>query len=138
MEFFVPNPRAFIVFLFLSLRQEVMQQKGYFAAEMSRNELTALEREGKKERKLKLVPIEVLHTTRFQLLIFYLWITIHQVLGSCFNQGEVLFLQVAYNCLHAAKIYFMKLLLEQFLDICTKDSKKCQLRRILNQIFKHQ
>ena len=24
MEFFVPNPRAFIVFLFLSLRQEVM------------------------------------------------------------------------------------------------------------------
>ena len=55
-----------------------------------------------------------------------------------FHQVEVLFLQVAYNCLHVAKMYFMKLLLEQFLDICTKDSKKCQLRRILNRIYKHQ
>ena len=32
---------------------------------------------------------------------------------------SVLFLQVAYNCLHAAKMHFMKFLLELYLDICT-------------------
>ena len=45
-------------------------------------------------------------------------------LSALQNQGgEVLFLQVSYNCLHAAKMHFMKLLLELFLGICIK---KCQ------------
>ena len=55
-----------------------------------------------------------------------------------FHQDKVLFLQVVYNCLHAAKMHFMKLLLEIFLGICIKNAKKCQLRRILDQICKHQ
>ena len=51
-----------------------------------------------------------------------------------FHQGgEVLFLQVAYNCLHAAKMHFIKL--ELFLGICIK---KCKLQRIPDRICKHQ
>ena len=58
--------RALSLFSYFSVwGKKLCSKKGYFATEMSRNELTALEREGKKERKLKLVPIEALHRTRF-------------------------------------------------------------------------
>ena len=40
-----------------------------------------------------------------------------------FHQGEVLFVQAAYNLLHAAKMHFMQLMPELFLGICTKISK---------------
>ena len=54
-----------------------------------------------------------------------------------FHQGgEVLFLQVAYNCLHAAKMHFIKL--ELFLGICIKNAKKYQLQRIPDRICNHQ
>ena len=43
------------------------------------------------------------------------------------HQGEILFAQVAYNFLHAAKMHFLQLKLELNLGICTKISKKCQL-----------
>ena len=47
-----------------------------------------------------------------------------------FHQGgEVLFLQVTYNCLHAAKMHFMKLLLELFLGICIKKFQKMPITK---------
>ena len=41
-----------------------------------------------------------------------------------FLKGEVLFVQAAYNFLHAAKMHFMQLYIELFLGIFTKISKK--------------
>ena len=54
-----------------------------------------------------------------------------------FHQGEVSFVQSAYNFFYAAKMHFMQLWLELFFGICTKISKKCQLWRFLDQICKH-
>ena len=48
-----------------------------------------------------------------------------------FQQVEVLFVQAACECLHAAKMHFMQLKLELFLGICTKYFKNANYEELL-------